>query len=238
MSIRAAVRAACPPRRKRALFIIACNHRNIPAIRELNAGRDMVAPSGFFEHRAGYHRIEIVQDKPRADVLSALDNVVRRLDLGDLLVVYFCGHGRQFPDNLLVLPPGPGDGVIGFLPLSTIRRCTEGYDLERAMILDCCRTGDARTPEIIEAATTFTRRLPADLQPSRDVGHRPSGHQPQPTPPDGKGTLAILHACSDEEQAPKLGTSGKGLFSPAVCQVIGRAHDENKSLRLDDDLCD
>ena len=94
---------------KRAIFIIACNYRGNRAVRELNVARDMVGLGGFFEHVAAYDIVEIVQDISREAVLAELAKVVNQLSPGDLLLIYFGGHGIQGTEHLLVLPRGPRD---------------------------------------------------------------------------------------------------------------------------------
>ena len=204
---------------KRAIITIAYTYE-WDAKLHLDIGHDMLGIGGFFANEARYDIVVPLLNASCDVVLAKVAHVKSLLNPGDLLVIYFCGHGIQRDKQCLVTTRG---NELELLCIWDLHRVMSGKGLVKVMFLDCCRNhGDAS--DLGVRTRGMATVLPEDL---RDMG---VAYLPTSTAPE---SYAIFSACAVDQTAGQEHGTGKGFFSTAVKRVLQQAYDSGKAVCLD-----
>ncbi len=194
-------------------------------------------------HRLGFECVTLtdVDMRRNRSVTTALQEQMRRLGDGDLLVFYFAGHGKTVKDR------GQTDQILLLHDVS-LRSLNAGYltntlslrqvaletskpGLRRSLFIDACQRP-------IDKAQADTRDGSDAVQFEGEVVFRDIGRRAPVAAnwDDAASPIAVLNSCSDNEYAREIRTANRGLYSLALQEVINHTVDLGKPLVLDKDF--
>lgn len=157
------------------LFVGVNDYADSENIRALRFAVEDARRVDRFFHACGFEVQSLMDSESTYSAIQGcLHDLSCRLQPGDLFLFYFSGHGFQWgmpgeqrqyilarDANLWALQHGAEGGAI---PLGFIRECTSGTGLNRAIILDACRTplspgskGNSATEEHVAARDIRTQ---------------------------------------------------------------------------------
>lgn len=194
---------------------------------------------GMAFEQMGFECVILTDEDMRAgrSVSSTLEEQVRRLGDGDLLVFFFAGHGKTItspqPDQLLLLHDVTRRSLdAGFtnntLSLRQIALETSQPGLLRVLIIDACRMpieqekADSRDAgEAIQFAGEAVFRDVARCAPRKTELN------------DRLSPIAVLNSCSDGQRAMEIKTQRRGLYALSLQRVMQETRERGKPIVLD-----
>ena len=149
------------------------------------------------------------EEASSGSIISKVKRMTGELSSGDLFVLYFAGHGREFAGNHYLIG---ADGYLdtrvsqGQLTVSELLAVSEAPGVNRLFILDCCRTALVAGRDTA-CGCPVARNLSLGKALARD-------YPVQIIPP------FILNSCSPGQQAFELQSEKHGVFTKALQQVL------------------
>ena len=194
---------------------------------------------GMTFEQMGFVVIILTDEDLRAgrSVTSTLEEQVRGLGEGDLLVFFFAGHGKTVtspqPDQLLLLHDVTRRSLdAGFtnntLSLRQIALETSQPGLQRVLMIDACRMpieqekSDSRDGgDAVQFAGEAVFRDVVRRAPRKAELH------------DHLSPIAVLNSCSDGERAIEIKSQRRGLYAWALQKVMQETRERGKPVVLD-----
>ncbi len=211
---------------KRILIAVGVNtyQNGIPGLNW--AVSDALAIASFFEYKLGYDKVVPVvlpEDQSASKIKELIKYWASTLGRGDLLVLYFAGHGKVLSSpsadaHLLLLPGAYPDLLECYdesLDLRSIVARMARPGLARWLIIDACRM----------ATSIRTRDYGSIVSPSSSLGKVGfmKGCRQLVEAEGGDGPLWVLNSCGDNEVAMECSDLGGGLFAKALLRVLSRS---------------
>jgi hypothetical protein len=221
--------SAPPVSAGRALLIGINKYQNVPQLRgsinDIEAMRQvLLSRFGFSEEK-----IQILKDQQatRANILAALEKLVREAGPEDMVVIHFAGHGSQVQDlngdeedgldETLVPVDGRTDGVPDIIDDQLDEILSRLKAQSALIVLDSCHSGTAtRSLEI------STRSVPQDM---RIALYEKSAVQTRGVVPLVTNHYVLMTGAASHQQALDGPIDGKfhGFFSYALTRSLGSA---------------
>ena len=194
---------------KRHSLHIGIDRYNDPQIRDLpfcTADAELLA--SFFRDVAGYDSVSVVADPTRNSILDAVLSEIAQLNLGDLLVMSYSGHGVQTEGKALL---GAADSRMQFIqegvdgvPLAMLMKIVREQGCDCAFFIDACSRPGLGTREI-SVPKLSPESFPRDLILQEDM--------------EGP------YCCVMRPEMPmEVAALGHGLFSAALDRALHEAH--------------
>jgi hypothetical protein len=211
--------------KKRALVVGINEYRDVHGITALSgAEQDAQSVGVFLQDRCEFQVDYLLGSAVRAFPLSEiLRKLTANLDVKDLFVFYFAGHGHEDASGQLLLCHEAQVGRHSdHVSIASIEQDTASPGLPRLLILDTCRTALERS-----SRTTVARGNALSENVSR-------WQQASENPSYDHGPLIIVHSCSPTQRAYEDVTAGGGYFTRALLAAMTQAHEQGTAIDLPD----
>ena len=196
-----------------------------PFVGDLKGARaDAQAMAAILQSKYGFDsaNVKLLLDgaATRAGILAAIENLIRDAQRGDVIAVYYAGHGAERYNSKswkarhldqTIVPVDANSGVFDIRDKELAdlfnRLIDKGVSL--TLIFDSCHSG------------SITRGDPTGLVRLASIDRRDSKDDSRPTPPEERGALVFSAAQDDELATEKPGPDGDhGVFTTALIRVL------------------
>lgn len=211
---------------KRAALIVGVNKYEDPEINKLEyAENDAIELYSYFRNRPEYEHVEQMMSPDSEELLDLAHSMAMKLSAGDLLLLYFAGHGIEHEGQHLLLFPRVKHSRIDFmqqaLPLRLLERETERSGLNRVMILDTCRR------PLLHGARGDDTAAMRDVKCIQDMVDGLTA---------GKGALGTLCSCDEGQASMEVRDCRHGIFSLSLLEAMKELDRSGHDVSLSDEL--
>ncbi|CAF3779182.1 unnamed protein product [Rotaria sp. Silwood1] len=204
--------------RKLALAIgISDYERNIRLPNTINDARDMSSKLGDIGFIIDEPKLNLTYENMK-DILGKFTDSIRQ---GDMVLIYFAGHGTQWEDQNFLIPKDDGEIQDTNIHEQAVhlQKFLENIDSRHPfatiILLDCCRTYYLRSEPLIKATA---RSLNSNT--SNPIGLKEM---------IVKAGMLIAYACAPGTIANDVPNERNGLFTKHLLEHIGTP---NKDIRM------
>ena len=208
-----------------AALIVGVNHYSDQRFSTLICAEDDGAKlAGLLRYKAGYATVKPLFGPSKKEIIDTATLMVRKLKAGGLFLFYFAGHGVESKGRHLLLCPDAEldyvDDLLEAIPVDMLGRKTEKPGIDRAFIIDTCRTHLLR-----ERGAGFAG-MKGEQALRNVVEVTGTAHCP----------LTILCSCAEGRTSPEIPSASQGLFTAALLEALEGAAAANRQVSLSDAL--
>jgi WD40 repeat protein len=189
--------------------------------------------------QAGFSQVLPLRNKTRSEALDAIRQLAEGLRPGDLLLLYFIGHGDDTHEHVLLFPKADRNGLKYGEEAVQVRYLVDlvlRWKLHATLVLDACRENRDLTQSIEGKGLKALPDLTRDIA----VAERGAGEAAAAAATPA-GSLSILMACGPNmlaHEIPDPHAGYRGLFSWAFVEHLHEQLRDGHHVLFDQELRD